>query len=41
MPPDHDHFRGRVIPVGPRRMPDRETGAQGDRIVRVTVSESQ
>ena len=23
MPPDHDHFSGRVIPVGLRRMPDR------------------
>jgi hypothetical protein len=33
MPPDHDHFSGRVIPVGPRRMPDRETRAQADWIV--------
>jgi hypothetical protein len=33
MPPDHDHFSGRVIRVGPRRMPDRETGAQADWIV--------
>jgi hypothetical protein len=28
MPPDHDHFSGRVIPVGLQRMPDRETRAQ-------------
>ena len=28
MPPDHDHFSGRVILVGLPRMPDRETGAQ-------------
>jgi hypothetical protein len=33
MPPDHDHFSGRVIQVGLRRMPDRETGAQADWIV--------
>jgi len=33
MPPDHDHFSSRVIPVGLRRMPDRETGAQADWIV--------
>jgi hypothetical protein len=33
MPPDHDHFGGRVIRVGPRPMPDRETGAQADWIV--------
>jgi hypothetical protein len=32
MPPDHDHFSGRVIQVG-LRMPDRETGAQADWIV--------
>jgi hypothetical protein len=28
MPPDHDHFSGRVILVGLQRMPDRETGTQ-------------
>ena len=33
MPPDHDHFSGRVIQVGLRRMPDRETGGQADWIV--------
>jgi hypothetical protein len=33
MPPDHDHLSGRVVRVGPRRMPDRETGAQADWIV--------
>jgi hypothetical protein len=33
MPPDHDHVSGRVIPVGLRRMPDRETGGQADGIV--------
>jgi hypothetical protein len=32
MPPDHDHFCGRVIPVGLRRMPVRRTGAQADGI---------
>ena len=33
MPPDHDHFSGRVIQVGLRRVPDRETGAQADWIL--------
>lgn len=33
MPPDHDHFSGRVIPAGLQRMPHRETGAQTDWIV--------
>jgi hypothetical protein len=33
MLPDHDHFSGRVIQVGLRRLPDRETGAQADWIV--------
>ena len=33
MLPDHDHFSGRVIQVGLRRMPNRETGAQADWIV--------
>ena len=33
MLPDHDHFSGRVIQVGLRRVPDRETGAQADWIV--------
>ena len=30
MLPAHEHFSGRVIPVGLRRMPDRETRAQAD-----------
>jgi hypothetical protein len=30
MPPHHDHFSGRVIRVGLRRVPDQETGAQAD-----------
>jgi hypothetical protein len=33
MPPDHDHISGRVIPIGLRRMADRETGARADWIV--------
>jgi hypothetical protein len=33
MLPDHDHFSGRVIQVGLRRVPDRGTGAQADWIV--------
>jgi hypothetical protein len=33
MPPDHDHFSGRAIQVGLRRMLDRETGGQADWIV--------
>jgi len=33
MPPDHDHFSGRVIPVGLQCMPDREAAAQTDWIV--------
>ena len=33
MLPDHDHFSGRVIQVGLRRVPDRETGARADWIV--------
>jgi len=33
MPPHHDHFSGRVIPVGLRCTPGRETGVQADWIV--------
>ena len=33
MLPDHDHVSGRVIQVGLRRVPDRETEAQADWIV--------
>ncbi|MGH3175221.1 MAG: hypothetical protein ACRDPF_15315 [Streptosporangiaceae bacterium] len=33
MPPDHEHFSGRLIPVGLRRMPGREMGAQADWII--------